>query len=99
MKLFILTGMLVIAASSPLHADPRTDCQTKDPCRVITLTPDEEKALTGQNMIFDTAVAGRQIDMSGFVIYFRNKISTAPMGDVPALSGSKDETPKEKPKK
>lgn len=91
---FILPALIF---ATPACADPRTEC-APSPCKILKITPDEEKALIGQNMILDTAVQGRQIDLVGLVTYFRNKIAAAPMGDVPALSGSRDETPKEKKK-
>lgn len=93
---YILPTLLLV---SPALADARTDCPNQKPCKIIMLNEEEEKALLGQNMVLDTAMQGRAIDLGGVVTYFRNKLSTAPMGDVPALSGSKDETPKEKAKK
>lgn len=65
------------------YADPRTDCPTPAPCKVVVLTAEEERALTGPNMVFDTAVQGRQIDMFGITTYLRQKITAAPAGDVP----------------
>lgn len=64
------------------HADPRTDCPSATSCKILTLTADEERALVGQNMVFDTASQGRTLDLLGAVLYFRNKIATAPAGDV-----------------
>lgn len=78
-RLVLLLALLPTAA----YADPRTDCPTPAPCKVLTLTADEEKVLLGQNMIFDTAVAGRQLDLFGAAAYMRQKIATAPAGDMP----------------
>lgn len=83
-----------ITASSTAFADPRVECQT--PCRIITLNADEEKALLGQNMVFDTAVQGRAIDLGGVVTYFRTKITAAPMGDVKILDKPKEDPAKKK---
>ena len=44
---------------------------------------EEEQALTGPKMLFDTAVQGRQLDMMGIASYFRQKLSIAPAGDAP----------------
>lgn len=73
--------LVIVALPRRAAADPRTDCPSPAPCKVITLSPEEEQALTGQKMVFDTAVAGRQIDLFGVVAYFREKIGRAPAGD------------------
>lgn len=49
-------------------------------CKVITLTPLEEQALTGERGILDTAQLGRPLDLTGAVTYFREKIKVAPEG-------------------
>jgi hypothetical protein len=74
----ILLALVPAAAA----ADPRTDCPSPQPCKVITLTAEEEQALFGPKMVFDTAVAGRQIDLFGVASYFRSKVAAAPAGDV-----------------
>jgi len=51
-------------------------------CKVITLTPDEQTALLGQNGILQTAEQGRFIDLSTATRYFRAKIEAAPAGTV-----------------
>jgi hypothetical protein len=59
------------------------DCPTPgEPCKVIFLSPQEEKLLTAQNGILDTAAQGRQIDLGGFAVYFKSKIATAPAGEM-----------------
>ena len=75
-----ITGALLWSSA---YADPRTDCPTPAPCKVITLTQEEEKALVGPNMVFDTAVQGRQLDMFGIITYLRQKLAAAPAGDAP----------------
>lgn len=75
--------MVILFLPRPAKADPRTDCPSPAPCKVITISPEEEQALTGPKMLFDTAVQGRQLDMMGIASYFRQKLSVAPAGDVP----------------
>lgn len=70
-----------IAAGEAAAADIR--CPDKNPCRILTLTPDEETALTGDKQILMTAEQGRFIDLTQAVRYFRDKIRAAPMGDSP----------------
>lgn len=79
----IISLLMAIAVA---RADPRTQCPTPAPCKVIVLNAEEEKVLTGQNMVLDTAVQGRQIDLFGVVSYLRNKIASAPAGDAPAAA-------------
>lgn len=75
--------MPLLLLATPAFADPRTDCPSPTPCKVITLNADEEKALMGERMVFDTAVAARQIDMFPIASYFKNKLLAAPAGDAP----------------
>lgn len=74
--LFLPATMLPIPSQA-------TDCPTPgEPCKVITLTAQEEKALIGQNGIFDTAAQGRSLELGGIAVYFKQKILTAPAGEV-----------------
>lgn len=84
MRYLALSFLLLSTAA---HA---TDCPAGAPsCKVITLTPEEENVLTGQRGIFDTAAQGRALDLANLVAYFRNKIATAPAGDVPKPTDEK----------
>lgn len=83
MRYLLLPAFLPTAAmlaSGYAYADPRTECQTAT-CKVLILTPDEEKVLVGQNGILDTAAAARALDLGNIVSYFRTKVATAPAGD------------------
>lgn len=87
-RLLLLVALLPTAAL----ADPRVECPSPAPCKVIVLNAEEEQALLGSKMVFDTAVAARQLDMLPVANYFRNKIAQAPAGDAPKpadSSGSK----------
>lgn len=58
-----------------------TECPTADPCRVLILTPQEEKALTAPNGVLDTAAQGRALELGQFVVYLKQRIATSPMGE------------------
>lgn len=81
-RLLLLFALLPSAAL----ADPRTQCPSPAPCKVLVINAEEEKALLGSNMVLDTAVQGRQLDLFGVVLYFRSKIAAAPAGDTAAAA-------------
>lgn len=58
-----------------------TECPSADPCRVLILTPQEEKALTAPNGVLDTAAQGRALELGQFVVYLKQRIATSPMGE------------------
>ena len=69
-----------------------------EPCRIVFLSPQEERLLTGQNGILDTAAQGRQIDLGGFAVYFKSKIAAAPAGEMQkAPEAAKPDKPVDKP--
>ena len=76
--------MLVLSASSLLTSPSwATDCPTPgEPCKVVVLSPQEERALTAPNGILDTAAQGRNLELGGPVVYFKQKIAAAPAGEV-----------------
>ena len=77
----ILIAVLAAALFSPSAF--ATDCPAgAKSCKVLTITPEEEEALTGSGRILDTALQGRFIDLNGAVKYFRDKITNAPAGVV-----------------
>jgi hypothetical protein len=69
---------------TPLAAHA-TDCpEGLKSCKVLILTPDEEKLLTAPNGILDTAAQARSLDLGKVVAFFYQKIATAPQGEVKA---------------
>lgn len=69
------------AAQTPVPpVQPPGTCAPNVACKVITLDQQELQALTGQNMVLDTAEQGRPLDLGNVVKYFRNKFTTAPDG-------------------
>jgi hypothetical protein len=78
----VLGCSLVGLVAAPLAY--ATDCPPDvKSCKVLVLTPDEEAALVNPRGVLDTAQAARNLDLANIVAYFRNKIATAPAGNVP----------------
>lgn len=93
MKRLAPLAALVLWSCQPAHA---VECPAGAPsCKVLTLTPDEERVLTGPNGILDTAAQARQLDLANLVSYFRQKLSTAPAGEV--KKAEEPEAPPAKP--
>jgi hypothetical protein len=49
-------------------------------CKVLVLTPNEIEALTGKNMVLQTADQARHLDLGQIVQYFFTRLSAAPDG-------------------
>lgn len=79
MRRFIFLAFFLCWGIPARAADP-VPCQTASPCKIIILSVEEERALTDPNQILDTAMQGRPLDLSGKVLYFRDKIRNAPPG-------------------
>lgn len=58
---------------------PVVTCPDNKPCKIIAVTSEEESALAGPNMIFDTAYMGRPLDLGNAVAYFRKKLAETPI--------------------
>jgi hypothetical protein len=81
---YVTAGLLLNAVFVlPALADPRTDCPSPVPCKVMTLTVEEEKILLDERGILATAATARSLDLAALVVYFQQKIAKAPAGDVP----------------
>lgn len=63
-----------------VQLNPVPTCLTQSPCKIIILSQEEEQALIGERMVFDTATAARMLDLAGVVAYFRDKLVKAPAG-------------------
>ena len=58
------------------------ECPTPgEACRILILTPTEEKMLTTQNGILDTAAQGRALELGQFAVYLKTRIAGSPMGE------------------
>ena len=56
-------------------------CPTSEPCRILILTPQEEKALVTANGVLDTAAQGRALELGQFVVYLKQRIASSPFGE------------------
>lgn len=95
--LAILTGLSTIAVGYSTHATdsaPTYPCPNNKPCKVVTLDDDELRILTGPNGILPTASSARSLDLGQFVVYFTDKLQSAPQGqftpppEKPAVQGN-----------
>ena len=70
-------------------------------CKIISVTNDEERALTGPGAIFDLAEFANRMNLTGPVQYWKNKLAAAPEVKVeakPKATGP-SETSTKKPEK
>lgn len=51
-------------------------------CKVLTLSPQEEAILVQERGILATAAEGRKIELEAATMYFRQRIQSAPPGEV-----------------
>jgi len=66
-----------------------TECPVPgESCKVLVLSLQEERLLTGQNGVLDTAAQARALDLGQFSVYLKTRIAAAPAGEMkPAASG------------
>jgi hypothetical protein len=79
-----LSFLWIIACMTIVKADDlHVPCPTPgEACKVLILSPTEERILTGQNGILDTAAQARSLDLGQFAVYLKTKIASAPAGEV-----------------
>jgi hypothetical protein len=92
---FILCASLVLADELPQAL--KVPCPTSEPCKVVVLSQSEESLLMKQNGILDTAAQARAIDLGQFAVYFKQKIASAPEGQVQTPPAKHDAPPENKP--
>lgn len=79
----LLIASVVIARAEDPAPPPRITCPTAgEPCRILLLSPQEEKMLMGQNGILDTAAQARSLDLGQFAVYLKTRIAAAPAGEI-----------------
>lgn len=61
----------------------KVTCPTAEPCKILTLTQQEEKLLMAPNGILDTAAQARSLDLGQFSVYLKTRIGNAPAGEMP----------------
>ena len=80
-SLFLWAG-IIFAVTKALAAE----CPNPgEKCKVIYLSEQEERVLTGQNGILDTAAQARALDLGQFAVYLKTRIGSAPAGEVKAV--------------
>lgn len=77
---FFLAAFSVVTLYAAF-ADDRTNCPNPSPCKILTLTAEEQKVLMDDKGILATAAAARNLDLGSLVTYFQQKIANAPAGD------------------
>ena len=89
---------LVLAAAwtafcifASVHASAAECAVPGESCKVLILSPQEERLLTGQNGVLDTAAQARALDLGQFSVYLKTRIAGAPAGE------PKPTTPDSKP--
>lgn len=87
MRWTIFVGALALSLSQAAYA---TECPAGVPsCKILILTPDEEKILTAPTGILLTAAQARSLDLAQTVQYFLTKIQNAPAGEVKPVEKAK----------
>ena len=75
-----LTWAFLAFAVVRAHA---AECPTPgESCKVLFLSAQEERILTGQNGILDTAAQARALDLGQFAVYLKTRIGSAPAGEM-----------------
>jgi hypothetical protein len=60
------------------------------PCKWISLNPQEEAIILQERGILATAAEGRKVDLGEVSLYFRKKIEAAPQGEVKPVEQPKE---------
>ena len=95
-----LLPLTLILLITPALADPPTNAFTPQAsgtcpmgvvsCKIVAITPDEERTLTQPGGIFDQALWANRSGMEGLISAWKQKLITSPAGTVPEPS-KKDE--------
>lgn len=81
-KLVAAAALFFCVMTALAHA---AECPTPgEKCKVLYLSEQEERLLTGQNGILDTAAQARNLDLGQFAVYLKTRIASAPEGEVKA---------------
>ena len=93
-----LTALFMLAMNAASRAEDVVCPPGVPSCKVISVSPDEERVLVGPAGIFDSAEVANRMNLSGPSQYWRNKLAAAP--EVKAKSVEpKTAVPKPEPKK
>ena len=100
MKRLVLAVALTVPVSvMAQEPPPHAVCPVPgESCKILLLSPQEEKMLMTQNGILDTAAQGRALDLGQISVYLKTRIASAPSGVVkPVLPTATSLPPNEKP--
>ena len=81
--LLLLVPISAFAQEPPPHAVCPVPGES---CKILLLSPTEEKMLMIQNGILDTAAQGRALDLGQISVYLKTRIASAPSGVVKPVS-------------
>ena len=73
-----LTCLFVFVMSAVSRAEDVACPPGVPSCKVISVSPDEERVLVGPAGIFDSAEFANRMNLSGPIQYWRNKLAAAP---------------------
>lgn len=99
-RIALLSLTLVVpAAAQDIGKTPCPPPQPGQPpqCKVLLISPQEEQALAGPNMILDVAEWGRRVDLSQAVQYFKQRLRDAPQGQPYQVAPAEKPTTPENP--
>lgn len=88
MKRIVLAASLMVPVSvMAQEPPPHAVCPTAgESCKILLLSPTEEKMLMIQNGILDTAAQGRALDLGQISVYLKTRIASAPSGVVKPIN-------------
>ena len=72
-----LTTLFMLFMNAASRAEEVTCPPGVPSCKIITLSPDEERVLIGPAAIFDSAEFANRMNLAGPIQYFRKKIEEA----------------------
>lgn len=88
-KAICALAAIMLAPIAVAAQENKVPCPNQMPCKVIVVTEDEEKTLTGQGMIFDAAEWANKMNFSSLVAAWKQKIATSPQGEVKKIEEKK----------
>ena len=96
-----LTAAFMLVVNGVSRADNvAIECPAGAPsCKVVIMTPDEINTLTGAGLIFDSSEWANRANLSAAIAAWRNKIASAPNGNVKKDEPKKQDRLPEVPKK
>lgn len=76
----VLVAILVLLAHAAFGDE--YPCPNNQPCKIITINPQEEQSLVQPGGVLDGASFANKMGLEGVVAYWKNKLQSAPAGKV-----------------